>query len=444
MTSSHGRSALDRFLGLFTEVEEGEGRYAVLLALNVFLLLMAYYIIKPVREALILSGGGAELKSFASAGQVILLAGAVPIYARLASRMSRRRLINTVTLFFMACLLLFYVLALFKAPLGLVFFIWVGVFNMMVPAQFWAFANDSYTPEAGKRLFAIVAFGASLGAVFGSKITGWLIGPLGVYQLMIVSCAILGAALALTNFLDRTMPRPQAAGKEAGGGDEGLGKSGAFELVLKNRYLLMIALLMMLANWVNTTGEYMLGKMVSTHAAEQVATGASGGLGEKELIGRFYSDFFFIVNSAGVIFQLFLVSRAIKYLGVKFALMLLPIIAMGGYLALAFFPFLSVVRWSKTAENATDYSLQNTVRNVLFLPTTREQKYKAKQAIDAFFVRAGDVLSAGLVFVGTTVVTLDIRGFAVANLVLVGVWLVLAFAIGVEFRRRTEGGEVAS
>jgi AAA family ATP:ADP antiporter len=95
------------------------------------------------------------------------------------------------------------------------------------------------------------------------------------------------------------------------------------------------------------------------------------------------------------------------------------------------------VRWAKTAENATDYSLQNTVRNVLFLPTTREQKYKAKQAIDTLFVRLGDVLSAALVYVGTAVLALRTEQFAMFNLALVAVWLVLAVAIGRENRRLT-------
>jgi AAA family ATP:ADP antiporter len=117
----------------------------------------------------------------------------------------------------------------------------------------------------------------------------------------------------------------------------------------------------------------------------------------------------------------------------------MPVIALGGYTMLTFIPILSAVRWAKTAENATDYSLQNTVRNVLFLPTTREQKYKAKQAIDTFFVRVGDGLSAGLVFVGTGLLSFGPRQFALVNLALVIAWLGLALAIGRENARLTGG-----
>jgi ATP:ADP antiporter, AAA family len=143
------------------------------------------------------------------------------------------------------------------------------------------------------------------------------------------------------------------------------------------------------------------------------------------------------VNLVGLTVQLFIVSRVLKYFGVRFALMILPVIALFGYAILAFVPILALVRVVKVAENATDYSIQNTVRNVLFLPTSRDQKYKAKQAIDSFFVRGGDVLSALLVFVGTTMLGLSANGFARINLVLAAVWIVLALAIGREYVRKS-------
>jgi AAA family ATP:ADP antiporter len=116
--------------------------------------------------------------------------------------------------------------------------------------------------------------------------------------------------------------------------------------------------------------------------------------------------------------------------------MVLPIVAFGAYVSIALFPILMVIRWGKTAENATDYSLNNTVRHILFLPCTTEEKYKAKVAIDSFFHRAGDVLSAGLVFVGVTWLSFSMQHFAVVCLALVAVWLLLAFMIGKENRRQ--------
>ncbi len=150
----------------------------------------------------------------------------------------------------------------------------------------------------------------------------------------------------------------------------------AFSMVLNNKYLLLIALLMLILNWVNTTGEFILGQIVTEAAKDAVASGQADGLSVGQYIGKFYADFFGVVNIVSVCVQLFLVSRIIKYAGVQVALLILPFIALGAYFILAFFPILSVVRWAKTAENSVDYSLQNTVRQVLFLPVTREEKYR--------------------------------------------------------------------
>ncbi|HEY6221265.1 MAG TPA: translocase, partial [Candidatus Eisenbacteria bacterium] len=200
--------------------------------------------------------------------------------------------------------------------------------------------------------------------------------------------------------------------------------------------LVLIAFMIFLLNWVNSTGEYILGRTVTRAATESVstldATPEAADQVKKVFIGKFYSNYQLGVNVLGLVLQLFFVSRILKWFGVRVAVMVLPAIALFGYGCLALFPILSVVRWVKTAENANDYSVQNTVRQVLFLPTTREEKYKAKQAIDSFFVRAGDVFSAGLVFVGSQLLALKTSGFAMVNVGLVAVWLLLAFWIGRE------------
>jgi AAA family ATP:ADP antiporter len=453
---------LDRRLRLFTVVRAGESGTALLLALNVFLLLAAYYFLKPVREGLILTGGGAEVKSYAAAGQAILLLVLVPAYGALADRLPRRLLLDVVTGFFVACLVAFYLLAQAGVPVGVVFFLWVGIFNLMVVAQFWSFANDLYTREQGERLFPIVAFGASLGAVIGSAGAGALIPLVGVHQLLLLAAALLVLAAVLGGMVDRrerarceagvpvrftTQEIPAATGEyliEEGAGTSkvtvsltGTGRNpGTFRLVFGDPYLLGIAFLILVLNWVNTTGEYILGRTVQTQAAAAVAAGTAGGLSTEAYISSFYSQFFFAVNLVGLLLQLFVVSRVLKYFGVRVAVLVLPVIALSGYVVLAFLPVLAIVRWVKTAENATDYSLQNTVRNVLFLPTSREQKYKAKQVIDSFFVRSGDVLSALLVYTGTTVFQMKAAGFARVNLVLAVIWIGLAVFVGRGYARK--------
>lgn len=439
MDSTTTRSRLDRTLGVFADVHAGEGVTSLLLSLNIFLILMAYYVLKPVREALILGEGSAELKSYMSAGQVVLLAFIVPLYSRLVARFVRIRLINVVTVFFVSCLLLFYVLARFHVPLAIVFFLWIGIFNLMVIAQFWSFANDIYTKDQGERLFAIVGFGASLGAVTGSRVADLLIEPVGIYQMMLVGAAVLLAQLAITNYLDRRgSGHATPTAKPAVSGPPKTSGSDAFALVFRTRYLLLMALMLMLLNWVNTTGEYILGRIVTDSVSKTVAAGQGTGLSTEQQIGDFYSKYFTYVNIVGLVLQLFVVSRVVKHLGVAKAVVIHPLISLCAYNVLIFIPTLTAVLAAKVAENSTDYSLNNTVRNMLFLPCTYEEKFSAKQAIDSFFVRMGDVLSAGLVFLGTAVFSLQPKQFALVNAVIVVAWLALAWQVGQRYDALTE------
>jgi AAA family ATP:ADP antiporter len=438
------KGPLDRLLGLFTDVRGGEGVTAILLMLNIFFLLAAYSMLKTIREPLILTvPGGAEVKSYAAAAVAGLFIILVPLYSALASHVSRVRLINGVTLFFIACLITFFLLSRTAVPIGVAFFIWVAIFNLMVIAQLWAFANDVYTVEQGKRLFAIVGFGASLGAIAGSFSTGKLVAEFGPYPFMLGACVLLVFCMLLTNIINRREQRKRVAPPGPAGTDDSSsagseepmkGRSG-FSLVFRDRYLLLIAILMLLLNFVNTTGEYILGKMVVAAYIASHGAAAVAGLDAKKVIGEFYGNFQTMVNVISALIQLFLVSRILKFFGVRVALLVLPVVALIGYSAMAFVPILSFIRGAKLAENSLDYSLQNTTRNALYLPTSREAKYKAKQANDTFFVRFGDVLSAGLVFAGTTWLGFAPREFALVNVALIAVWLILAVAIGRYFKR---------
>ena len=448
--SQTSKGLLDRVLGIFTEVHGGEGLTAILLMLNIFLLLAAYSMLKTIREPLILTvPGGAEVKSYAAAAIAGLFIILVPLYSALASRVSRVKLINSVTLFFAACLVAFFALSRIGVPIGVAFFIWVGIFNLMVIAQLWAFANDVYTVEQGKRLFAIVGFGASLGAIAGSFLTGQLVKLFGPYPFMLGACALLVLCMLLTNVVNvrekrvrAAQPPPPDRAAQTGAPDAPAasadapvrGRSG-FSLVFRDPYLLLIGLLMLLYNFVNTNGEYILGKMVLGAYTAAHGAAAVAGMDAKKVIGEFYGNFQTMVNVLSAAIQLFVVSRVLKYFGVRVALLVLPVVAFVGYTAMAFVPLLSFIRGAKLAENSLDYSLQNTTKNALYLPTSREAKYKAKQANDTFFVRFGDVLSAGLVFAGTTWLGFAPRQFALVNVGLIVVWLVLAVAIGRLFKR---------
>ena len=449
-TAQAGR--LDRLLSPFADVRDGEGRGALLLALNAFLLLAAYYVIKPVREALILTGGGAEVKSYSSAGQALLLLFLIPAYGRFASRVSRVGLITWVTLFFISNLIVFYALGVAKTPLlGVAFFLWVGIFNVMIIAQFWGFANDVHTPEQGKRLFATIALGSSLGAICGPLVHDPLVQRLGLTSPLLVTGAILLLCLLLTRAVHRRARAAYDLRGQRVREDAPLGPEGGFQLVWKHRYLLFIALLVFLLNAVNTNGEFILRKVVQAAAAATSAGSLSGDAGVKAqriFIDHFNNQYYFYTNLLGVLIQVLLVSRVFKWIGVRGAIFILPCIALGGYGligAASAVGLFNLVRGVKVTENALDYSLNNTARHALFLPTSREAKYKAKAAIDSFFWRMGDLASAGFVLVGGQLAW-GIRSFAWANFVMVLLWLWVALRLARENRKleRDQAGPAAT
>jgi ATP:ADP antiporter, AAA family len=441
-------SRVDRLLRPFAQVRSGEGVIALLLFACVFLILCAYYVLKTAREGLILSGGmfglrGDELKIYATGAMAMLIVIVVPLYGALASRVGRLRLINYSYSVVIGCLALFFVLGRAGVPIGLPFYIWLGLINMFIVAQFWSYANDLYSEEQGKRLFAIIAIGGSAGAIIGPRLAGLA----DTYTVMIAAAGLLAACIGMFNLIERLQSARGGAAAAATAAAP-IDGPGGFQLIRRDRYLILIAAMSIIANLVNTTGEYILSSFAADHAAAMIPDAAYPDLdgaardaaiasGRRELIKSFYGDFFFWVNLVGFLAQAFLVSRVIKKLGVRAALFVLPLVAFGTYGAVAAIGGLALVKVAKVAENSTDYSLQNTVRQALWLPTSRAAKYKAKAAIDTFFVRFGDTVSAILIGIGLHQLDLDVRELAVVNLVLVGVWLAITTGIARGHRRLT-------
>jgi AAA family ATP:ADP antiporter len=402
-------------------VRRSEAVSALLMTLLIFLLLASYYLIKTVREVLILTEGGAEVKSYSSAGQAILLLFLVPAYGAFATRVTPVRLVTTVTLFFAAHVLLFIAAIGAGLQVGVIYFLWAGIFNLMVIAQFWAFANDLYSEEQGKRLFPLIGVGASLGAWLGAVRAGTLIGSSGPTRLLIGAAGLLAISAALVPLIHRITKREVAGAaltKEAP-----LSRAGGFTMLLQDRYLMLIATMMLLVNVVNTTGEYLFGRYVVEQANAMFSgTDAAAIANRERFVGETYSGLYSTVNLAGFLLQMFAVGRIVKYLGVGPALVLHPLAALTGYLLLLRSPSMGLLTTVKIADNSLDYSLGNVTRQVLWLPTSREAKYKAKQAVDSFFVRMGDVASALLVFVGERA-AFSVPAFAAVIVVLTAAWL---------------------
>lgn len=420
------KGPIERLLAPLGDVHRGEGVTVLTMAAAMCGLLAAYYFLKSAREPLILTQGGAAVKTYSSAGQAVLLAVLVPIYSSIASKVKRIQLVAGLALFFLLNLVVFIVLGLSGAREGVAFFVWVGIFNVFVISQFWAFSNDLYTESQGKRLFPIIGLGASLGAFLGAEVAEPLAKQQGPYVLMMAGGLLLALSVGLLYAVYRR-ERPETRP----GGAKKLASGDGFALVMRDRYLLLIAALIVVLNIVNTSGEFILGQMVTQNAKATFSDTAA----QEKFIGGFYAHYYALFNLISLLLQTFFVSRVFKYAGVAGALFLLPGIALGGYILFLLSPLLGVARWLKIAENSIDYSVQNTTNQALFLVTTPEVKYKAKAAIDTFFMRFGDVLQAGVVFFGLKA-GMGVTQFAFLNLVLIAAWCGIALLLAREYRRR--------
>lgn len=316
----------------------------------------------------------------------------------------------------------------------------------MLISQFWAFANDIYKEEQGKRLFPIIGIGATSGALIGAWLTAIAFEQMTDTSLMLLAATLLGFFILLIVWINsrETLVTDGEAKKAV----EKLSKEGGFQLVRRNRYLFLIAFHILILNLVNTVGEFILGSLFGESAKEAIATGTITVGEESAYIRTMYAEFFGWVNLVGFLIQSILVGRFVKYLGVRGSLFIGPLISLVAYGTAAIQPVLNVVRGIKITENSNDYSTNNTIRAALFLPTSREVKYKAKAAIDTFFARTGDALQALFVFVGTRL-SFAIPAFAIMNVVFIVVWLFVCGGImkehkKLEHRNQTKAGRMTA
>ncbi len=429
------QTPFERFLHLFTVVRPGEGRCVFLLVLKGFLLMFSYYMLKPVRETLLLTDGNAEIGAYSAALSAGLLLIVIPIYSFFYRRTNRDRLTQRITVFFIINLLVFYVLGRGGLPLGVVFFVWLSIFNLMIVAQFWAFATDVFNAKTGQRLFAIIAVGVSLGATLGALFSAKLAEVISPYEIMLAAALVLCLPPILSNQAERAVP-PESRG-DRGELDDSASQNvlGGFWVVARNYYLALIALFIVLLNWIMTTGDFILRSWVVEYASDLIAASGAATLSRGEIIGHFYGNFFAVVSVISMLIQLFLVSRIFRYFGVRIAVMIMPVILILSYGIIGFIPIFTIIQWVRTIEISTNYSLQNTARHALFLPTARSDKYEGKTTIDTFFWRFGDMIQAAAIYAGIHWLGFEAREFAYANVMLAVVMFGVSWLIGNEYAR---------
>lgn len=446
-------SRFERFLRVFADVQPREGVTCLVLVGNIFLILAAYYLIKPVREGWLAVTDIAgltklEVKAYSAFAQSMLLVAILPAYARLAAKWSRRDLILRVGAAFAFVLIGFWLsqpnLMFTRIPFaGILFYLFVGIFSVTLVALFWAFCADIYGAQRGARLFPLIAIGAALGSTTGSWLGEKLVRLpyVEAFDLLLVALVPLLIALLLAAWTDRrgTYGNPSAWTKDRWSEPAAPVNEGPYHLILKHRYLTVTALMIMVFTWVVTSGDNLLFGIVQETIGGTLLDLQNDPIAYSvalnEATTAFYGDFYFWINFATLFLQAFIVSRILSAGGMQALLFTTPFVSLAAYASMAFVPILGLIKVLKIAENSSAYSIHNTARHMLWLPTTKEMLYQAKPTVDTLFVRLGDGLAAMTILIGTRVFDLDYMGFVVINILLVLVWIALSVYLHREHRR---------
>jgi AAA family ATP:ADP antiporter len=430
-------------LGHLVQVRQGEATAMLWSFAYFFCLLCGYYILRPVRDEMGIQGGVENLQ-WLFTGTFLTMLAAVPLFGWVSSRYPRRKFLPFVYLFFVANLLIFYVLLQFRiAPTttAQAFFIWVSVFNLFVVSVFWSFMADLYRNEQARRLFGFISAGGSLGALAGPTVTAMLAPATGPANLLPLSaCLLLMAVLCIYRLAGRVARNPgeqveisRRAAEQPIGGNIFAGVTAA----LKSPYLLGIGVYIVLGT--------VLGTFLYFHQAYIVSMAISDSGSRTAL----FAQIDLAVNALTLACQLFVVNRLIARFGIGTTLMVLPVLAAVGFFLIGLAPTLTVLVAFQVLRRAGEYAIARPAREILFTVLNREEKYKSKNFIDTVVFRGGDAVS-GWLFEGLRILGLGFSGIAFVGVPIALLWAGTGWMLGrtqedmrktQEWRRRTDAPE---
>jgi ATP:ADP antiporter, AAA family len=421
-----------RFLSRLFAVESDEASAVAAGVLMFFFLFAGYFMLRPVRETMGIAGGVQNLQ-WLFTGTFIATLAAIPLFGWIAARAPRRRILPWTYGFF-ALNLLGFAAAIAAQPdnpwLARAFYIWLSVFNLLAISVAWSVLADLFPVVQAKRLFALIAAGASAGGLVGPLLGVLLVGPLGLPGLMALSTILLlSSALAARSLQAWRDHRPlrnddRAARRQPLGGNPfaGIGE------VLQSRYLLGIAAFVVLLASVTTFLYFEQARLVELHFPDRTDQ------------TRVFGTLDFVVQSLALLSQLFLTGRIVRRLGIVVLLTAVPVVMTLGFLWLALAPTFAVFAAVMVTRRAGEYALARPGREMLFTVVPPEAKYKAKNVIDTAVYRGADAVS-GWVKTGVDAIASNPAVVAVAGAVLALVWAFTGWSLARQQKMLAAGGE---
>lgn len=426
------------------DIRRQELPLALLMFTYFFLVITSFWILKPIKKSLFIqhydAAGFTLLTWTMKAAQAELLAkvlnmvvafAAVAVFTWLARRYVREQLTFLFTAFFLVGYAAY--IPFIESPSHLTvwsFYLFGDLFSTLMVATFFAFLNDSVTADGAKRLYGLIGLGGVTGGVFGSTAVRAFISSLSNAEWLWV-CAAMAALILATAYaagrVVRNDPPPESAAAPQSTAARGYAALEGAYIVFRSPYLLSIVGIVGLYEIVSTVMDFQFTSTIAHYL-------------EGEAIGRQFSTVFAITNVVSMFVQLFLTSFVMTRFGVGTALLVLPVAALSGSLGFMALPILWMGSALNTIDNAFSYSINQSAKEALYVPTTKDEKYKAKAFIDMFVQRFAKAVAVGVSLVITTIFSdfSSIRWLSLFTVAVVAIWIVAARYAGEHFRQMTE------
>ena len=417
------RLLLARLIGLTVKVEPHEIKALTLACLCNFMLLGSYYILRPLRDTMATVFGVGQLQLLFTGTFVVILLCA-PVYAWSASKFKLTRLLPGVFWFLLANLGIFYVL--FHATsqnhwVAAAYFWWFSAINLILISVFWTLMADLFSAGQATRLFAFIAAGGEIGAIFGPIVTTSSAEALGIDGLLLVAIAGFAIMIVLVHMLVREKARLQSSGHEAQRTTLDHSLPGnpwrGFRLLVQSPYMLGQAAFMVLMTWIATILYFLQTDLIAKTYA---------GVARRAIA---FADVDLFVNICSAIILVFGLGRVLRRFGVTASLMLSPLLMLAARVGVIIAPSFFMVQTARALQRISQYAIARPSREVLFTVVDQQSKYKAKNVIDTVVYRFGDLTAAWMQ------AGLRAAGFALIGAMSVGIavsaaWSFVALNLG--------------
>ena len=431
MTDRARGNGFTRLVQTATKVELHEFRATLLSFAFVFILMTAYFILRPVRDALSSDWTDVQL-SWLWTSTFVFSAIAVSIYGGVISRLRFSIIVPTVYAIFAATFVGFYIAGVTLGENDLVnraFYVWLGVFSLFHLSVFWSFMSGIYNKEQAKRLFSIIAMGATAGAIVGPIVPAFFADDIGTLNLLLIAAVLLLAPIPLIGVLDRLrtgdlgnadlqadLSKQQTLGANPFSG---------FVNVARNPYLLAIAAFIIFYVIMNTFIYFEL----------RTALGEF----ERDVRAQYWGGIDLAVNTLAAVTALFATGRLATNAGMPFTLALIPLMMVGGWLIVAVQPALLVLIGLQVARRAGNYAVTRPGREMLYTIVDAETRFKAKPVIDIVVYRGGDVATAWFYTALTANLALGLAGVALISAALCAAWGTVGVFLGRKYDHTSSG-----